>query len=536
MIKYFFFLLVFGVTLFGCKEKVEKAKPKIFRYNEKAGIATLDPLMANDMQHNWVFHMLYNGLVDLNENLEIVPSIAKSWEISPDGLTYRFFLRDDVYFHPYPKGTQVKRLVKSSDFVSTFYRIIESKRGLQSFVDRLDIEHLDESIYAEDDFTFVIHLQEAFPPLLGVLSMQMYSVLPIDVVEGLGASFRAKPIGTGPFMLKRWDEGNRLVLEKNPFYFETADNGDTLPYLDGVEVSFIKDPYAEFMNFSTGKLDMISALEGAVKDKLVDAEGVMKEEFNDRYVFESKPFLNTEYLGFILNEDPMNVFNNVFVRKAINYGLDKKKMIRFLKNNMGIAANQGFVPLGFPGYDATRIDGYSYNTNKAREMLIKAGYPNGEGLPEITLYTTATYQELCEYIQYQLKQININVKVEINNSVLHRENVCNGTFTFFRKSWIADYPDPENYLSLFYGRNSWPNGANYTRYNNQKFNMLYDQSIKELNDEKRNELYVQMDQMVMNDAPVVPLYYDKSYRIYHKEITGFKNNPINLLDLTHVNK
>lgn len=536
--KYILFLLV-SILLISCGNSDDVNNDvMVFRYNEKeAGINTLDPIMANDMHHNWIFNMLYNGLVRLDDSLNVVPSIAKDWKVSDGGKKYTFFLRNDVYFHDHPSFPNGKgRKVTAKDFENSFDRIIEEKRALNSFVDKLDFSNLTEpGIYAKGENVLVIKLTEPFPPLLGVLSMQNYSVVPTEIIEQLGDSFRSNPVGTGPFKIMRWDEGSSLILSKNENYFEKDEEGQSLPYLDRVEVSFIKDPYAEFMNFSKGKLDFISAVEGAEKDKLIDDKGGLKEKYVDKFILDSKPFLNTEYLGFRIDGEE-NLFSNVYLRKAIAYAIDKRKMILFLKNGMGIPAENGFVPRGFPGYEAEKIEGYKYDIDKSFEMLSKAGYPQGKGLPELKLYTTPSYKELCEYIQFQLKQINLNVKVEVNSPVVNREKIANGEFTFFRKSWIADYPDPENYMSLFYSKNFAPDGPNYSHYSDEVYDEKYERSINQLNSSDRLQTYLEMDKMMMEEVPVIPLFYDVSFRLYHKNVSGLSNNPINLLDIIRVKK
>ena len=534
--KRLFFLLFISVILLSCGTSSSDYS-NIFRYNEKdAGISTLDPIMANDMHHNWIFNMLYNGLVSLDNSLNVVPAIAKSWTVNESGTEYVFHLRDDVFFHDHPLFPEGEgRKVKAKDFEASFKRIIEEKRGLSTFTDRLKKTGDSNGIKAMDDFTLKISLESPFPPLLGVLAMQNYSVLPVDLVDKLGEDFRANPIGTGPFKFAGWTEESRLVVIKNDSYFEIDKEGESLPYLDGVEVTFIKDPYSEYMNFKKGSYDMISGIEGAVRDQLIDENGKVKEKFGDQFVMDSRPFLNTEYLGFIVDGED-NVYNNKYLRQAINYTIDRRNMIRFIKNGMGQAAENGFVPRGFSDHNPDNIKGYKLDLDKARILLEAAGYPGGKGLPEVVIYTTPTYKELCEFMQYQLKQIGIPVKVEVNSPLVTRENVSNGTFKFFRKSWIADYPDPENYLSLFYSKFKAPIGPNYTHFNSPVYDSLYLLSLNTLEAESRKELYEQMDQMIMDEAPVVPLFYDVSFRLYQKNITGLNNNPINLLDLRRTKK
>jgi peptide/nickel transport system substrate-binding protein len=224
------------------------------------------------------------------------------------------------------------------------------------------------------------------------------------------------------------------------------------------------------------------------------------------------------------------------VRQAINYGFDRVKMIRFLRNNIGTSARAGMVPQGVPSFDTTYVKGYSYQPQKALDLLAKAGFPNGKGLPPITLSASASYLDLCQYIQHELSKIGIVLKIEVNPPATQREMISQSKLPFFRGSWIADYPDAENYLSLFYSKNFCPNGPNYTHYSNATFDKLYEKSQGETNDSLRFKIYQQMDNLLMEEAPVVVLYYDQVLRLVQNSIDGLGNNAMNLLSLKRVKK
>jgi peptide/nickel transport system substrate-binding protein len=224
------------------------------------------------------------------------------------------------------------------------------------------------------------------------------------------------------------------------------------------------------------------------------------------------------------------------VRQAINYGFDRVKMMRYLRNNIGIAGTAGFVPAGTPWFDQKLVDGYHYDPVKAINLLGKAGYPGGKGLLPITLTTNASYLDLCKFIQSQLGEIGITVKIDVTPPATLRELIAQSKVSFFRGSWIADYPDAENYLSLFYTPNFCPAGPNYTHFSSHAFDKLYQECMLESNDSVRGIKYMQMDRMLMDEAPVVVLYYDEVLRFSRKNITGLGSNPLNLLNLKHVKK
>ena len=207
-------------------------------------------------------------------------------------------------------------------------------------------------------------------------------------------------------------------------------------------------------------------------------------------------------------------------------------MLKYLRNNIGTPATNGFVPLGLPSY-SQKVKGYNYNPEKAKQLIEDSQFDLNT---EIILSTTSSYLNLCEYIQSQLSEIGLNVRIEVNPPSTHRQMVATSKLSFFRGSWIADYPDAENYLSLFYSKNFCPNGPNYTHFKNEEFDKLYEQSLSETDNKSRVVLYQKMDKIIINNAVVVPLYYDRVLRFTSNNISGFNSNAMNLLDLKRVKK
>ena len=509
----------------------------IFRYNESSGINTLDPAFASGQSVIWPCNLLYNGLVDLDDSLKIVPSIAKSWEISPDGTLYTFHLRTDVQFHS-TEYFSTQRCVTAQDFVYSFRRITDPKVASPGawIFQKVARDHNGEPCFtALDDSTLQIKLAQFYPPFLGILAMKYCSVVPHEAVERFGADFRKKPVGTGPFQMKLWEEGVKLVLRKNPKYFEVDENGQQLPYLDAVAITFIVDKQSVFMEFMKGSLDFMSGVEACYKDALLTQKGELQAKYSNEIQMLTSPYLNTEYIGFLLkNDDPDNPLRIKEVRQAMNYGFDRRKMMRYLRNNIGYAGTSGFVPRGMRSFDEERVKGYDYDPEKALALLAKAGYPNGKGLKPITISVSATYLDLVQYIQHELGKIGIPIQIDVQQAAQQREMMRAYRLPAFRGSWICDYPDAENYLALFYSKNLQPNGSNYTHYVNPKFDRLFEKSQTILDETERNEFYTRLDSMLMEDAPVMLLYYDKAVRFTRKNVSGISPNPINMLDLRRV--
>lgn len=538
-------LLVPGLLLllFACnKRKPENDGRTVFRYNESAGITSLDPAFARDQANIWVTNQLYNGLVQLDSSLRVKPCIAKSWNITENGLTYTFYLRNDVFFQDDEAFLEGKgRKVKASDFVYSFNRLLDDKLASPGAWTLANIQKRENqfSIVAPNDSVLIIRLESPFPPFVGLLAMQYCSVVPHEAVAKYGADFRRHPVGTGPFRFGMWKEGVKLVLLKNKNYFET-ENGSQLPYLDAVAVTFIVDKQTAFLEFIKGNLDFVSGIDVSYKDEMLTNNGTLRSKYTGVVNLTKQPYLNTEYLGILIDtnfiaaaESPLK---QKLIRQAINYGFDRVKMMRYLRNNIGKPGNAGFVPAGLPWFDQKLVSGYVYNPAQARKLLEKSGYPNGQGLPPITLTTNASYLDLCKFIQSQLSEIGIKIKIDVTPPATLREMVAHSKVNFFRGSWIADYPDAENYLSLFYSPNFCPVGPNYTHFKSANFDTLYSSSMLENSDSVRGQFYMQMDRILIENAPVVVLYYDEVLRFTRKNIIGLGSNPLNMLNLKHVKK
>ncbi len=523
----FFFLACGGET------QENTSKKSIFHYNQPNPITSLDPVFAKSQNNIWACDHLYNRLVELDDNLNVIPAIAKSWTVSDDGLVYTFNLRDDIYFHdndafPDQKGRQLV----AEDVVYSFNRLIDPKvasPGSWIFQNKLVTS---EPFKAISPTQFELRLKEAFRPILGILSMHYCSIVPKEAVDQYGDRFRSNPVGTGPFQLKKWLENQSLFLAKNPNYFE-KEGSRTLPYLDGVRVSFIGDKKSAFLELMGNKLDLISGLESSYTNELLNANGNLKADLNSKIQFLKSPFLNTEYLGINLNLNQVNPLAKKKVRQALNYGFDRKLMLQKLRNNVGTPAQSGFVPKGLPSYSTT-VKGYSYQIDKARQLLAEAGFPNGEGLPRIELYTNKDYLDLCTFIVRQWEDLGIKVQIEVLESATLRNKMTKGEVPFFRASWIADYPDEESYFTVFYSKNPAP--PNYTRFNNAQFDALYEQALQENDDQKRQAIYQKMDQLIIEEAPVIFLFYDETALFAQKNIKGLSKNALNLLALKRVKK
>ena len=325
-----------------------------------------------------------------------------------------------------------------------------------------------------------------------------------------------------------------------------------LPYLDAISISFIIDKQVAFMEFIKGKFHFMSGIDARYKDELLTRDGQLRSEYEDEIYLIREPYLNTEYLAFFLgDDDTLGKERSLALRQAVSYSIDREKMLRYLRNGIGTPGNNGIIPAGLPGYEDAKTPrrqdtetlgdsvtrclgdlniGYPYNPKKAEQLLKDndlIGY-------ELKLYTTQDYIDIAKFVQSALTEIGLNCRVEEMMPAALREKRANGNLPFFRSSWVADYPDAENYLSLFTTNNFTPQGPNYTHYSNAKFDELYQKSLTCNDLEERAKIYHEMDSLMMTEAPVVILFYDEVLRFVNKNVEGLGSNPTNMLNLKKV--
>jgi len=551
-------LLLLLVLFTSCGQRQEDDEGlAIFKYNESAGILTLDPIYAKDLPHIWACNQLFNSLVAYDDQMNLVPMVAKSWDISEDGLIYTFHLRNDVQFHedtcfyqsalrqaqgpsqhesvkvvePVETPTLRSRFVTAEDFVYSFNRVVDKQLNSPGLWIFASVKHDDDhyAFTALNDTTLQIELSKPFPPFLGILSMTYASVVPHEAIEYYGNDFRSHPVGTGPFKFQYWKENVKLVFRKNPNYFEHDEAGKRLPYIDAVSISFLIDKQVAFLEFIKGKFDFMSGIDARYKDELLTYDGQLRQKYEDKINLITEPYLNTEYFSFFIDpNDSLGPDRSRALRQAVSLCIDREKMLRYLRNGIGEPGTGGMIPAGLPGHSNTI--GYGYDLKRA-QRLVAENHLEGYLLQ---LSTVADYADIGKFVQSQVEQIGLQCKMEVMPPATMRSMRSNGSLSFFRSSWVADYPDAENYLSLFTTPNFSPAGPNYTHYTNPKYDKLYDKALLCNDLQERAHYYTEMDSLMMRDAPVVVLFYDEVLRFVNERVQGLGSNPTNLLDLRRV--
>jgi oligopeptide transport system substrate-binding protein len=467
---------------------------------------TLDPAFLTDTYATSVAQQLFDGLVQFDADLNVVPSLAKFWEASHDGLVWTFHLRQGVMFHH-------GREVHADDFVYTFTRLLDprtesprawllgrvqgAKQFLASAVERV------EGLQALDAYTLQITLSQPYAPFISILGMAQTKVLPREEVERLGANFGRQPVGTGAFRFVNWVPGERIALEANEAYYEGR------PFLDRLHYRIMTNLQNTMAEFEQGTFENVA---------LTDQQHIPLSG-DARFKFFRKPLLATLFLLLETRHGPLS---NRKIRQAVNYAINREAMNSTIRQNRQVQA-RGILPLGMPGYNPG-LAGYPYDLSRARQLLTEAGYPEGKDLPPFELWTSATStraQQEHEAIKGDLERLGLKVELFTakNWQQYKTEVLGKRPGAIYRYGWFADFPDPDNFLfSLFHSQSP----DNYAHYSNPEVDHLLEQARSEVDYLKRIQLYRQAEKQIMEDAPVVNLVYYTYETLFQSYVQGIE--------------
>lgn len=530
------------LALFGC-DRNSKSDSSIFHYNEPAGIGTLDPAFTNYQAAIWAGGQIFNGLVETDTSENIVPCIARSWSLDTSATVWTFNLRNDVFFHSDACfGSAKTRRLTAADIKYSFERICNAKiksAGLWIFhgtVEGADEFHRETAkndktngingIVVLNDTTLIIRLAKPYAPFISLLTTPFCWIVPHEAVEYYKEQFAHHPVGTGAFRFLSWEQDRELALTRNERYFRKDNEDNQLPYLDGILITFIRSPKTEFYEFEQGRLDFIAAIDNSVTSQVLNSDGTLSTKFADYHLIR-KLAQSVEYYGFQL-DDALPVAQNqpystsVLLRQALNYAIDRDKIVKYVLQGRAVPAKHGVLPPSMPGF-SPKVEGYYYDVEKSRELLLQAGFGNGRQLPPITLQIGANERtaSVAEAVQQQWKEIGLDVQIQQVDFPRHLSMIRNGELPLWRTSWIADYPDPENFLALFYSKNASPAGPNTTHFHDARFDSLYELALSpKLTPAERYAMYNRMERIVLDNAPWIFLYHDINLRLARPSVIG----------------
>lgn len=566
MKKSLFFILSLAVFYTSCSNSGKENGPgrvakgdKVYggtlKINETEQYQTLYPFAITDIGSAHIAQQIYEGLVKFNtKDLSIIPCIAEKWEVDPSATTYTFHLRKGVMFHDsdcFPDGKG--REVKAGDFKYSFELLCtdtkDNSNYTATFKDRVvgankffdaskgkpngDIE----GIKVVDDYTLRIMLNAPSSSFLYVLASPAATVIPKEAIEKYGTDAK---VGTGPFEFAS-SSSDRVVLKRNDNYYGTDSLGNKLPFLDSVIISFLPTKKQELDNFQNGDLAMVIGLPSESIKDMVESQIADFQNKPPKYILERSPEMASQYYEFNLTKEP---FNNLKVRQAFCYAIDKNKIIEdVLKGEAYGPGIYGICPSSFKGYDVTKITGYDFDPAKAKKLLAEGGYPDGKGFPKVKIELNSGGSKNANVvleIQKQLKDVlNVDVDFEVVPQKQKLEDAKYARAEIFRSAWIADFPSPENFLWTMYGGSvpsdlSQPSYPNTPRYKNPEYDKLFEAGQSAKTQEEAYDDFLKAEQIMISDAPIMVLWYDENYRLIKSNVHDFFSNPMRYRDYSQV--
>lgn len=518
-------------SIFSCDDRWKKTKSNTFKYNLSNGLSSLDPAFAKDLGSSWVCGHIYERLFSLDSLCQVKPALVDSFCISADGLKYHFQLKKNIYFHKNTcfKNADSTRKLNAYDVQYSFLRLLDSNLASPgAWVLNKKLDSL-KPFQILDSFHISIQLRRPCPQFLSILTMPYCSILPHEAVDYYKKDFRSHPVGTGPFAFYFWKESEVLFLRKHILYPLKDSAGHSLPYLDFIKITFHENKKTELFSFEKGELSFITGLDQSILQQVFTAKGQLQTDWKNKSKVYIRPFLHTEYIAFHMQMHNSPIQRKA-LRKAINYSLNREEIVRSLKYNLVKPAYRGFVADGMPNHDFP-ISGYTYQPEKAHALLLSEGY-NAIRKPRLSLSINNSMIELAELIAKQLERTGFSVEIKLYPADMMMQLAAEGKLEFFRRSWMADYPDAENFLACFYSKNGSP--PNYTRFHHPAYDLLYEKLSTESDRTLRKDYAQQMEAILLEESPFVPIFYDQSIRMVQPNILGMEQNALNDLDLRRV--
>lgn len=484
--------------------------------------------------------------------MQTVPNIAKDYKVSEDGLTYSLDIRKDVYFQPNACFNGESKLLTAKDVKFSLdlacsglsankssFLLINRVKGAKEYNRRTRTKLTKNGvsgikISGENQIT--IELIEPFGGFEKVLTHSNLSMVAQEAFEMYGKDISKNPVGTGPFMLEE-HTAEFLKLKRFPKYWKKDKLGNKLPYLDGFEMRYYNSKQEELADFQNSKTDIVLNIPAEEINHLL---GSLEEAQNGENVIHkvfSEPSMSVSYIGFA---NQSKEFKDVRVRRAFNHAINRTELVNTWIGGEGWPAANGFLPpLDF--YPNDDVKNLAFDTLQAQRLMTEAGYPNGNGFPKIDIYVNAlknsASHNLVKGVVLQLKKtLGIDLGIKLCSIDERDKAIEKGEAKLWRAGWIADYPHPENFLSIFYGSNISANNntINSFRYENAEYDHILEQANKEQDEDLRNQLFVMCDQKIVEDAVVMPILTGDFLVLINKKVKNFQPNPMELLDISTI--
>lgn len=557
-------LMCFGLVLGSCSDSEENVDDLVavggktyggeFKFMSTEKIDGLYPTFSVDVYSMRLISQIYEPLLIVEPSTgKVNPGVAESFSVSDDAKVYTFKIRKGVKFHKDDCFGDDLHELTAEDVKFTLdmacsgleknqisYLLIDRIKGGRDFYNKSK-KSLPKAgvsgVKVIDNYTVQITLENSFAGFEKLLTHKSLGISPREAYEKYGNDADKHPVGSGPFMLESFS-ADKIVLKRNPNYWRKDEFGNQLPFLSKVVMTYAKNKRSELMAFRKSEIDLVLELPVEEVDHILGTLQEAQEGKNVKHKVDSESSMSMMYVAMANQSEE---FSNADVRKAFNLAINREEIIDLHLEGEGWAAMNGFVPR-MNDYPQDEVKGHQFNVERAKALMAKAGYPNGSGFPELDFYVNAiegsSIHKSCAAISQQLRE-NLGVKLNVKLCTIDEREaaIAAGKAKIWRSGWIADYPDPENFLTMFYGGNIRDNASsmvNAFKYQNEEYDRLFEQALTEKDPEKRMALLVKCDQLTIDDAPVIPILTDDHIVMINARVRNFEASPMEDLNLTDV--
>ena len=524
-----------------------KAYGGTFKFMSLEKVNYLFPMHSMDIYSQRINTQIYESLFkESPDDQSVVPHLIESYKKSSNGLLLTFKLKKSIFFHEDPCFKDEKRELNAND-IKFVLQFACSKSALNHLSHLLVSKIIGSEEYYRkstksisgikvlDSHSFTIELTQPFTNFEKLLSHPGLGIFPEEALKKYGDEILNHPVGTGPFVLDKMNN-NGVSLKRNNNYWRKDNSGNKLPFLDRIEMNYGKDKNSELKAFQNNEIDIILNVPTENVTNLFGSLNEAQKGKNQKHKVYSRRSSRINYLAFSTDQEP---FDDVLVRKAFLSAIDLNKVTSDILMGEGIPASSGFIP-EINGYVPDSSFKIEFNPQKAKSLLAQAGYSQGNNFPQLTLWVntlSGTSTNLwTQNITEQLKSnLGVDVKIKLCSFKERQAAIEKGDAIFWKSGWIADYPDPESFISIFYQKYSQINPSwGSVSCLNKNFDDAYSAYLLEKNQDKRTELLNKCNQYIINEAIILPVYFEDLFVVYNLKIREFTVNSIETMDLSSV--
>lgn len=523
-----------------------------FKFMSEEKITSLLPTSSGTQYTSRLISQIFEPLLQLDpKTLAIMPAVAESFKVSEDAKVYTFNIRKGIIFHEDECLSDAHELnahdVKFSlDFACSGLELnsigyllinrieggIEFNKNSKTSLPKKGVS----GIKVINDYTIQITLVNSYAGFENILTHSSLGIFPKEAWEAYGKEIGKHPVGTGPFALESM-ETEKIILKRNNSYWRKDEFGNQLPFLSKVIATYSKDKTSELLAFRNSSSDLVLEVPVEVIENILGTLIEAQDGKNIKHRVESESSMSMGYVAMAIDSKE---FSDLRVRQAFNIAVDREVIINDWIDGEGWAATHGFVPK-MNNYPIENVKGHEYNPTKAKALMKEAGYPNGDNFPTLDFYVNttkgSTVYKAVSGVASQLKEnLNINLNIKLCTLDEREAAIKSGTAKIWRAGWVADYPDPENFLAMFYSGNIMNESSmmNNFKFKNAEYDELFQKALLESDSEKRIALFVKCDQMVVDYAAIMPLRTEDHIVLVNARIRDFKTNSMESLNLTNV--